>query len=176
MATHFKDLFSAATQSNHPLVAFVYPDFYLSGKYFKAQHTLVGLVQAIKCLPCLTWEETVEAPPPVGTLMATNLQEWVTTQDRPRPHPPNWRMDRVFRPRWTDPEHTAGQLEFIPVEERQIGYRSHPQLERNTEQGIFTAHPALQDAIDNIGPMSMEDDLATRLNSIVVKSSKNANL
>ncbi|KAF9142480.1 hypothetical protein BGX20_007265, partial [Mortierella sp. AD010] len=32
------------------------------------------------------------------------------------------------------------------------------------------------DAIDNIGPMSMEDDLATRLNSIVVKSSKNANL
>ncbi|KAF8977611.1 hypothetical protein BGZ46_007255 [Entomortierella lignicola] len=114
--------------------------------------------------------------PPIGTLMATNLQIWITPQDRPRPHPPNWRMDCVFRPQWTDPEQTLGHLEFIPSEERVQGYRSHIQLERNTNLGIFAAHPALCQALDVNGPLSLVDDLDTRINDVVVMRTKNITL
>ncbi|KAF9994267.1 hypothetical protein BGZ80_005430 [Entomortierella chlamydospora] len=85
-------------------------------------------------------------------------------------------MDRVFRPRWTDPERSLGQLEFIQAEERQTLCRSHIHFERNTRQDIFTAHSALRNALENIRPMSMEDGFATRLNGIVVGSTKNTNL
>ncbi|KAF9178318.1 hypothetical protein BGZ49_005392, partial [Haplosporangium sp. Z 27] len=176
MVTFFKDLFCSAFQSNHPLAVFADPDLYLSRKHLKQQPTLRGMVDSLKSLPRLGWESITDNMPPIGTLMATNLQIWITPQNRPRPHPPNWRMDHVFRPQWTDPEQTLGYLEFIPSEERVQGYRSHMQLERNTNLGIFAAHPALRQALDVNGPLSLADDLATRINDVVIMRTKNITL
>jgi len=108
--------------------------------------------------------------------MATRLNIWITAGGRPEPHPPRWRMDRVFRLVWTDQEASTGHLEFIPAPERLRGFRSHPRLEDNARQGTFTIHPSLRRVIDTPGPLSLKDDLADRLNDIRINDSDKGTL
>ncbi|KAG9062176.1 hypothetical protein KI688_006508 [Linnemannia hyalina] len=85
-------------------------------------------------------------------------------------------MDRVFRPVWTNEARTEGTLAFIPRAERTTGHRSHPGLEDNHAQDRFKAHPTLQRALDTPGPLSLQDDLAERLNEITITQSENGTL
>jgi hypothetical protein len=85
-------------------------------------------------------------------------------------------MDRVLKPVWTDDERTEGTLTFIPHNERTLGHRSHRGLEDNLTHGRFKAHPALQQALNVPEPMTLEDDLADRINEIAITQSENGNL
>ena len=174
MVTFFKDLLCSTTASHYPLAPFANPDFFLvTGKKFFRPHSILrGLVQAIKTVPSLPRMQVIADSTPIGSLLATLLPQWLTADDVPEPHPPNWRMDQIFRPRWLNQEKTEGHLEFIPPTERCSGHRSHPRLEDNTRNGFFRAHPTLRRALDNIGPMSLKDDLADRINKIAVDGSK----
>jgi len=178
MATYFKDLLSKASQSEHPLAAFADPELYLERRqrFLECQPTLKRLVQAVTIIPRISWEDINEARITVGTLMATRLNIWIAAGGRPEPHPPRWRMDRVFRLVWTDQEASTGHLEFIPAPERLRGFRSHPRLEDNARQGTFTIHPALRRVIDTPGPVSLKDDLADRLNGIRINDSDKGTL
>ncbi|KAG9067604.1 hypothetical protein KI688_012389 [Linnemannia hyalina] len=104
-------------------------------------------------------------------MMATLLPLWLKADDVPEPHPPNWRMDRVFRPVWTDETNTEGAMTFIPLLKR-IN-RSHRGLEDNHRHGRFKAHPALQRTLDTPGPLTLEGDLAERINKIAITQSEN---
>ncbi|KAF9082978.1 hypothetical protein BGX27_004332, partial [Mortierella sp. AM989] len=136
------------------------------------QPTLRGLVQTVKFLPQLSWDRVANTWPPVGTMLTTKPPIWITAHDQPQHHPPNRRMDHVFRHRWTDPNRSFGQIEFIPAVEREKGYRSNPQLRRSTQLGIFTVYPALRRALDTVGPVPLEGGLAKRLNKLEVDSTK----
>lgn len=178
MVDFLKDLFCYATKSVYPLAAFANPDLYLSqrSKYFTQLPSLRALVESMKVLPKLHWRIDEVALTPIGTILATHLPLWITAPNRPEPHPPNWRMDQVFKVVWTDMEKTTGHLDFIPSGERSIGHRSHPQLERNTRSGFFTPHLSLQSALMNgQGHLSVKDDLAKRINKIKVSKKKNRN-
>jgi hypothetical protein len=85
-------------------------------------------------------------------------------------------MDRVFNLVWTDGERTEGTLAFIPHNERALGHRSHHGLEDNVTHGGFKAHSALQQALNVPGPITLEDDLADRIDEIVITQSENGNL
>jgi hypothetical protein len=85
-------------------------------------------------------------------------------------------MDRVFKPVWTDDERTEGTLAFIPHNERTLGHRSHREPEDNVTHGRFKVYPALRQALNVPGPMTLEDDLADRINEIVITQSENGNL
>ena len=175
MISFFKDLLRSATDSEFPLAPFANPTFFLSPKkkYFRPLTILKGLTQAIERIPGLSWDQETADSLKVGTMMATLLPQWLKPDGVPEPHPPNWRMDRVFRPVWTDEAKTEGRLEFIPTVERSVGHRTHSRLEENTRRGHFKAHPALRRALDNDGPFDMVDDLAERLNGIAINKSEN---
>ncbi|KAF9918815.1 hypothetical protein BX616_005429 [Lobosporangium transversale] len=64
-----------------------------------------------------------------------------------------------------------GKLEFISARERAVAYRSC-RLEENTKNGTFHLHPVLQTALNNIGLMSIKDDLAQPINCIVIEGKK----
>ncbi|KAG0373222.1 hypothetical protein BGX24_011980 [Mortierella sp. AD032] len=83
-------------------------------------------------------------------------------------------MDHVFSPVWTDEAKTEGNLAFIPCDENAIGHHSHTRLERNHIDGHFKAHPALQQVTDMPGALSMEGNLAKRINGIAIKQSEMA--
>ncbi|KAF9974738.1 hypothetical protein BGZ75_000721 [Mortierella antarctica] len=100
------------------------------------------------------------------------LPQWLEADDVPVPVPPNWRTDHVLRPFWTNAEQTEGHLEFIPAAERVAGHRHRRALEDNIRNHHFTPHPVLQRALDNTGPLSLEDDLADHINAIIVDSSR----
>jgi hypothetical protein len=85
-------------------------------------------------------------------------------------------MDRVFKPVWTNDERTEGTFAFIPHNERTLGHRSHHAPEDNVIHGCFKAHPVLQQALNVPGPLTLEDDLADRINEIVITQSENGNL
>lgn len=173
MVPLFKDLLCSATGSEFPLAPFASPGFFLTPRFghFRSLSVLKGLVTAVKHIPSLTWEQETAESLPVGTMMATLLPLWLKADGVPEPHPPNWRMDRVFRPVWTDEAKTEGTLAFIPLLERVN--RSRPGLENNQRHGRFKAHPALQRALDTPGPLTLEDDLAERINKIVITQSEN---
>lgn len=174
MIFFFKDMLCKVTSSDYPLAPFVNPDFYLTPgkKYFRPYSILRGLVAAIKTIPPLSWTQADAEAASVGTLLATLLPQWLNADGVPEPHPPLWRSDQVLRPHWTNAEQTEGHLEFIPTAERPVGHRNRGALEENIRQHIFIPHPVLQRALDNTGPLSLDDDLAEHINSIVVDNSK----
>ncbi|KAF9113043.1 hypothetical protein BGW39_003882, partial [Mortierella sp. 14UC] len=175
MVPIFKDLLRSVTGSEFPLVSFASPDFFLAPTKspFPLHSILKGLVQAVEWIPRLTWDQETAESLPVGTMMATPLPLWLKPDDVPEPHPPNWHTDRVFKPVWTDEAKTEGVLAFIPRDERITGCQSHPRLESNHTACYFKAHPALQQALDTPGPLSLEDDLADRINRIAITQSEN---
>lgn len=77
---------------------------------------------------------------------------------------------------WIDVNKTEGILTFIPRTERIQGHSSHLGLNDNVTYGRFIAHPALQRALDVPRLMTMEDDLADRINEIVITPSENGTL
>ncbi|KAF8945461.1 hypothetical protein BGZ47_002608 [Haplosporangium gracile] len=175
MATFFKDLLRSATESEFPLAPFTSPTFFLTSrkKYFRPHTILKGLVQAVKRISGLSWDQETADSLKVGTMMATLLSQWLNPDGIPEPHPPNWRMDRVFRLVWTDEAKTEGRLESIPTDERSTGHRTQSRLEEDTRGGHFKAHPALRCVLVNDGPFDLVDDLAERLNGIVINKSEN---
>jgi len=175
MVAFFKDLLRSATESEFPLAPFANPTFFLTSrkKYLRPHTILKGLTQAVERISPLLWDQDTADSLKVGTMMATLLPQWLKPDSVPEPHPPNWRMDKVFRPVWTDEAKTEGRLEFIPTEERSTGHRTHSRLEENTRRGHFKAHPALRRALDNDGPFDLADDLAERINEIVINKSEN---
>lgn len=174
MVSFFKDMICTATSSDYPLAPFVNPDFYLTPgkKYFRPHSILRGLVQAIKTIPPVSWTQAEAEAAPVGTMLATLLPQWLHADGVPAPHPPLWRSDHVLRPFWTNEEQTEGYLEFIPAADRSAGHRHRRALEDNIRNQHFNPHPVLQRALDNSGPLSLEDDLADHINAIVVDDSK----
>ncbi|KAK5808358.1 hypothetical protein F5H01DRAFT_416299 [Linnemannia elongata] len=86
---------------------------------------LARSLQAVERISALSWVQDTADSLKVGTMMATLLPQWLKPDNVPEPHPPNWRMDQVFRPVWTDEAKTEGRLEFIPTNERSIGRRSY---------------------------------------------------
>ncbi|KAG9068237.1 hypothetical protein KI688_011832 [Linnemannia hyalina] len=131
------------------------------------------MAQAVERTSGLSWGQETGGSLEVGTMMAILLPQWLKPDNVPEPHPPNWLMDCVFRPVWTDEAKTEGRLEFIPMEERSVGHRTHSRLEENTRNGHFKAHPALRRALDNDGSFDLVDDLAERTNGIVIHKSEN---
>jgi hypothetical protein len=178
MVPVFRDLLCSTISSEFPLAPFACPDFFLAPRKspFRPNSILKGLVKAVERIPRLKWDQETAESLPVGTMLATPLPLWLKAGNVPEPHPPNWRMDRVFKPVWTDEAKTESQLVFIPYEERARGYRSHSRLERNHTDGHFVAHPALQQALDIPGPLSLGDDLAERIDEIAIAQSENGTL